>query len=170
MQPVRLDPVSLIIIKPEQSVNPQKNKKKRSKVMRESDSKLKIHLKEKLSAKKASSSSPEKPKSRSHSRSHSRKKAASKSRSRSHSRERKEKMYHPIKLESPRRLGTGKDTRISSNRAIFQRMTPYYSKKQTTPAFASESKTIKELEHMETETKNTPLLNQLVKESILIRV
>jgi hypothetical protein len=78
-------------------------------------------------------------------------------------------MYHPVKLESPRRSATS-ESRISSNRAIFQRMTPYYNKKQTTVAFAPESKTIKELEHLKAETKNSPLLNQLVKESILIRV
>jgi hypothetical protein len=179
MQPIRLDPVNLILMKEKPnktklSTNKPKLKIK-SKSEKKSNSILKTQLKEKLLVRSRKSQSNTQSNSRSNSRSRSRKISQTKSRSRSKSQERKrqidQEMYHPIKLESPRRsMNSKNNTRISSNRAIFQRMTPYYSKKETVPAFSPESKTIKELEILEKETNRSPVLNQLVKESILIRV
>jgi len=54
--------------------------------------------------------------------------------------------------------------RVSSNRAVYQRLSPYFLKKEVGPHAP-----IKQLNFLEKTTQDQPLLNQIISESILIR-
>lgn len=170
-KPVRIDPLTLIKKTNSRSKARSKTRSKtRSKSKSKTRSKHQSRQHSRKNSRKRSKKHSKKNsrrRSRRRSRKNSRNKKHSRRRSKKKSRQKEINLYQPINLNQRRRnlvpeSKTG--SRVSSNRAVYQRLSPYFLKKEVGPKTP-----IKQLEILDKSTKSQPMLNQIINESILIR-
>ena len=164
-KPLRLDPVKLLKHKKESN-------KERNKEEEMNKEEIKTNEQKKKSRKTSRNNSrSSRNKSRS-SRNKSRSKKTSRKNSRNKSRKQSEQIYAPVKLQSPRRQLSSVEksgSRISSNRVLYQRLSPYYEKTGKELTILPEDKHIQQLQKLSQQTRDQPMLNQIIKENILTR-
>ena len=176
-KPIRLDPIKLIDNKksprtPSRTQN--KNQSKNSKPNNKANNEAKNNLPEKVIKnlkKKSNEKHTKLVKRKSDKVAKKTEKRISRRRPR-YSSKKKKVEYQTVNLKTVRKdliPSANKGSRISSNRALYQRLSPYYSQQNSEPTILPESKHIEQLEKLAKKTNDQPLLNQLIRENIFTR-